>query len=63
MNNNEIFRLLMIILLITNGSNAGDGDNGNITGINQLILALLLINPPGNNDCCCDNDTTFTVTD
>ena len=38
MNNDEIFRLLMIILLITNGNNAENGESGNITNINQLIL-------------------------
>ena len=64
MDNNEIFRLLILILLFTNGSNAEAGQTGNLTNINQLILALLLINPPDNNNdnnCCCNscNDSTF----
>ncbi|MBQ4049938.1 MAG: hypothetical protein IJD07_04730 [Clostridia bacterium] len=59
MDNNEIFRLLILILLFTNGSNAEAGQTGNLTNINQLILALLLINPPSNDNdgCCCGNST------
>ena len=62
MDNIEIFRLLILILLFTNGSNAEAGQTGNLTNINQLILALLLINPPNNDNNCCNtncNNSTF----
>jgi len=65
MDNNEIFRLLILILLFTNGSNAEAGQTGNLTNINQLILALLLINPPenDNDNCCCNNFNNSTFDD
>lgn len=55
MNQSDIFRLLLIILLLSN--NAEQCENSSALGnINTLIITMLLMNPP---DAKTAGETTF----
>ncbi len=60
MGQNEIFKLLLIILLLINGDNSGNGECNGLTGnLNQIIIILLLLGFNPTDSSNSTENTTF----
>lgn len=62
MGQNEIFKLLLIILLLISNNEDCDNNCRGLTGnLNQIIIIMLLLGciPFNDNNNDIDNDTTF----
>lgn len=60
MGQNEIFKLLLIILLLINGDNSGNGECNGLTGnLNQIIIILLLLGFNPSDSSTQAESTTF----